>query len=336
VDTRFWVPHHVRMSGSQPAAAAEVSSTSAVDPLHAFEYWRDLICDTFVQLTAAPVRPGDFTGQIAHAEAGGLEISTVCAGGQQVRRTPQLIARASEQYLLASIQTRGRGRVEQDGRVAMLEPGAMALYDSTRPYTLHFDDAFEQVVVQVPLVDILAECGLRDAGQVTAVNLANRGPVGVVARFFQGLSQTYAADPGGAAAVAAHGRGLFASVLTLATGHPLREHPASSLARERARAFLRSRHSDPDLCVDDIARGCLVSRRSLYRLFETDPGGVSGILRRVRIEHAQALLRVDPFRSVESIASACGFAGERQFYRVFRQETGHTPGEFRSAGTPGH
>jgi hypothetical protein len=33
----------------------------------------------------------------------------------------------------------------------------MALYGSTRPYTLHFNDAFEQVVVQVPLVEILVQ-----------------------------------------------------------------------------------------------------------------------------------------------------------------------------------
>lgn len=323
------------MSGSQPAAAAEVWSTSVVDSSQAFEYWNDLICDTFVQLTAAPTCPGDFTGQITHAEVGGLEISTVRAGGQRVRRTPQLIARAGEQYLLASIQTRGRGRVEQDGRVAVLDPGAMALYDSTRPYTLHFDDAFEQVVVKVPLVDILAESGLRDAGQVTAVDLGGGGPTGVVASFFQGLSRAYATDPEGTAALAAHGRGLMASALTLSAGRPLQERPACSLTQERVRAFLRSRHSDPDLCVDDIARCCLVSRRSLYRLFETDPGGVGGLLRRVRIEHAQALLRADPFRSVESIASACGFAGDRQFYRLFRQETGRTPGEFRAAGTSG-
>jgi transcriptional regulator GlxA family with amidase domain len=157
----------------------------------------------------------------------------------------------------------------------------------------------------------------------------------VVAGFFHGLSRTYATDPQGTAALAAHGRGLMASALTLPTGRPLQEGPASSLTQERVHAFVRSRHSDPDLCVDDIARGCLVSRRSLYRLFETDPGGVSGLLRRVRIDHAQALLRADPYRSVESIAWACGFAGERQFYRLFRQETGRTPGEFRTAGTSG-
>ncbi|MCW2877697.1 MAG: AraC-family transcriptional regulator, partial [Sphaerisporangium sp.] len=227
------MPHNVGMSGAQPAAAGEVWSTSVVEPPYAFEYWRDRICDTFVQLTAAPTRPGHFAGQITHADIGGLEISTVRAGGQRVRRTSQLIARAGEQYLLASIQTRGRGRVEQDGRVAVLDPGAMALYDSTRPYTLHFDDDFEQVVVQVPLVDILAHSGLRDAGQVTAVNLGKGGPAGVVAGFFHGLSRTYATDPQGTAALAAHGRGLMASALTLPTGRPLQEGPASSLTQER-------------------------------------------------------------------------------------------------------
>ena len=50
---------------------------------------------------------------------------------------------------------------------------------------------------------------------------------------------------------------------------------------------------------------------------------------------AQALLRADTWRPLESIALASGFAGERQFYRVFRQETGFTPGEFRVAGTAG-
>jgi AraC-like DNA-binding protein len=324
------------MSGSQPAADAAVWSTSVVDPQHAFEYWHDLVCDTIVPMNAIPTRP-DFTGQLTHAELGALQISTVHVTAHRMRRTPEIIARTpGERYLLAFIQTRGRGWVcEQDGRGAVLDPGAMVLCDSTRPYMIQSDDAFEQVVVQVPLVGILAESGLRDTGQVTAVNLGSGGPACVVASFFQGLSQTCATDPEGTAALAVHGRGLIAAVLTLATGHPLQERPASSLTLERVRVFIRSRHGDPDLCVDDIARACEVSRRSLYRLFETEPGGVSGLLRRLRIEHAQALLRADPSWSVESIALACGFTGERPFYRVFRQETGCTPGEFRLAGTSG-
>jgi len=323
------------MSGPVPAGPAQVWSTSAVEQARAFEYWRDLICDTFVQLSAAPTGEGSFAGQIVHADLAAFEISTVRAGGQRVRRTPRLIARAGEEYLLASIQTHGRGRIEQDGRVAVLDQGSMAVYDSTRPYTLHFDDAFEQVVVQVPLGDILAETGLRDAGGVTATTLAADGPAGVVAQFFHGLSRVYPTDPQAAVSLAAHGRGLMASALLFSSGRVGQANATGSVARHRVLAFLRARHADPGLTVDDVARACLISRRTLYRLFDGSPDGVGSLLRGIRVEHARALLRADLARPLDSIALACGFAGERQFYRVFRHETGCTPGEFRAAGTAG-
>jgi AraC-like DNA-binding protein len=323
--------HHCAMNGSRPTGpAAEVWSTSAVSEARAFEYWRDLICDTFVQLSATPTTPGRFDGKLVHADLESFEMTTVRAGGQRVRRTPQLIARAAEEYLLASVQTRGHGRIEQDGRVAELAPGEMALYDSTRPYTLHFDDAFEQVVVQVPLGGMLAETGLRDARSVTAVKLGANSPAGIVAQFFQGLARLQQTDPQGAAALATRGRGLMASALACSAGQTPRDEV---LTRQRIQAFLHAQHADPDLTVDDVAQAFLVSRRTLYRLFDGTPGGVGTLLRRVRVEHAKLLLWSDRGRPLESIALACGFAGERQFYRVFRRETGLTPGQFR--GTSG-
>jgi AraC-like DNA-binding protein len=289
--------------------------------------------DTFVQLSAAPTGPGIFAGQIVHARFADFEVSTVRADGQRVRRTRQHIARANEEYLLASVQTKGRCRVEQDGRCAELTPGAMALYDSTRPYTLHFDETVERVVVRVPLGGILADTGLHEATGLTATRLGGDGPAGVVAQFFHGLSRLHESDPAAATALAAHGRGLMTSALLLSDGRTPHDHPASSLATTRG--YLWMKHSDPDLTIDDVARACLVSRRTLYRLFEGVPGGVGGLLRHIRVEHAQALLRADPSRPLNSVAAACGFAGERQFYRVFRQETGSTPGDYRACDTPG-
>jgi AraC-like DNA-binding protein len=300
--------------------------------MRAFEYWRDLICDTYVQVSAAPTGPGIFAGQIVHASFADFEISTVRSDGLRVRRTRQLIARADEEYLFASVQTKGRCRVEQDGRYAELTPGDMALYDSTRPYTLHFDEAVEQeqVVVRIALGGILAETGLHEATGLTATRLGGDGPAGVVAQFFHGLSQLHESDPAAATALAAHGRGLMTSALLLSDGRTPHD-PATSLATTRG--YLRTNHSDPDLTIDDVARACLVSRRTLYRLFEGVPGGVSGLLRHIRVDHAQALLRADPSRPLTSVAAACGFAGERQFYRVFRQDTGSTPGDYRACTT---
>jgi AraC-like DNA-binding protein len=107
-------------------------------------------------------------------------------------------------------------------------------------------------------------------------------------------------DPAAATALAAHGRGLMASALLLSDERTPHD-AASSLAT--ARGYLRMKHSDPDLTIDHVARACLVSRRTLYRLFESVPGGVGGLLRHIRVEHAQALLRADPSRSLTSVAT---------------------------------
>jgi hypothetical protein len=106
-------------------AHAELS-TSTVPTRDAFAYWREMICATFVRLAAEPVTVGRFSGRIEHVPVGDLELSTVVAGSQHVRRTRSLIAQGNEEYLLASIQQRGMGRVEQDGRAATLSAGNLA------------------------------------------------------------------------------------------------------------------------------------------------------------------------------------------------------------------
>jgi AraC-binding-like domain len=130
-----------------------------------------------------------------HANLAAFEISTVRAVGQRNRRTPQLIQQAGEEYLFAGIQLKGQGRVERDGRVAVLDRGSMAFYDSSRPGTVRFDDAFEHVVVKVPLSEMLAETGLRSTGGVTATTLASQSPAGVIAQFFHGLSKCMRLTP---------------------------------------------------------------------------------------------------------------------------------------------
>lgn len=70
-------------------------------------------------------------------------------------------------------------------------------------------------------------------------------------------------------------------------------------------------------------------RSTLYRLFRHVDGGVTTVLRQRRIEHAQALLIAAEEVSPAVVALACGFRSERQYYRVFKQELGLPPGQFR-------
>jgi AraC-like DNA-binding protein len=307
-------------------------STSTVPAREAFAFWRDMICATFVQLDARPVAGAEFAGRIEHVPVGELELSTVVAGSQHVRRTRSLVARGDEEYLLASIQVGGQGRVEQDDRSAVLAAGEMAFYDSTRPYTLHFDDPFHQLVVQIPK----RELSLGDTRNMTARLLGRQGPGGVVATFFTSLHQALKTSPTDSATLLPQAVGLLSAAASVADRARPDVDAVNALVRERVLEFLRRNLTDPGLDAARIAQGCGVSRRTLYRVLA--PEGVAARLRRMRIECAKELLVTAPERPVGRVGLECGFDSESGFYRAFRAATGHTPGEYRemcTLGTPG-
>ena len=89
--------------GEMHSDARSLFSTRVVDPSEAFDYWRDLISATFVQLTAQPLT-ATFAGSIDRVAVRDLDMTSVVASGQDVRRTKSLIASSSEEFVLASIQ----------------------------------------------------------------------------------------------------------------------------------------------------------------------------------------------------------------------------------------
>ena len=114
------------------------------------DYWRDAICDVFVQLDCKSARRRGFYGRVATEALDAVSLSTVDADGQHVVRGRRQLAKASEDDFLLSLQVHGTGLVRQDGRDALLQRGAMALYASTRPYELIFPGPFRQLVLQLP------------------------------------------------------------------------------------------------------------------------------------------------------------------------------------------
>lgn len=76
-----------------------------------------------------------------------------------------------------------------------------------------------------------------------------------------------------------------------------------------------------------------VSRKTLDRNLKQTLG-VTGkeIVDRLRMDKAKELLK-NTNKTMSYILDACGFGSEKTFYRMFRQETGVTPKEFRESGS---
>lgn len=297
----------------------------------AFAQWESFLSESYVPLAVEPAPDPSFHGRIVRGSLPGFELSTVGASAQRIRRTRRGIAGTDGEFLFVSILTDGFGRLHQDGRIAVVRPGDMVFYDTTRTYHWDLEGAWEQVVARVPL-SLLDEYLAVDRGALpTATTVSADSPGGIVAAFLRDLARIQQSAPGQATVLADNGVRLLASAITLAGGVRPSGESAQALTREQVLAYMRANCTDPGLTVDMIARACLTSRRSLYRLFD-DPGeGLSAVLRRMRVERARGMLVFDTERSTTAIAYAAGFASERHFFRAFRVETGMTPGEYRVA-----
>jgi hypothetical protein len=157
----------------------QLLSTEAVPRNQRLAYWTDMICNVYVQLGCDAVHDGaggDFEGSIRQHTLPGLDVSVVTSAAQRVMRTPGHISRSGDDCFLVSIQARGQGVVRQDGRDAVLAAGDFALYDSTRPYELLFDKAFEQIVLKLPGERLRSE--LHDTEALTATTVSGREGAG--------------------------------------------------------------------------------------------------------------------------------------------------------------
>lgn len=88
-------------------------------------------------------------------------------------------------------------------------------------------------------------------------------------------------------------------------------------------------HFQSDLSQDSIADALCISSSHLRRVFREETGmSVKCYIDRVRIEKARELLSATSL-TVGEIAAQTGYVSAQTFSRVFKKETGHTPGEYR-------
>lgn len=303
-----------------------VRSTAEVDATDATAYWSEMVCRALVQVAARPAS-GEFSGRIEHFAVDNVGFSLISADAQDVERTRTLIARGQEDYVLVNIQLTGRSQAAQDDRVANLVEGSMIFIDSTRPYTLTFEDSFSQLIVQVPRT-LLSRRVLADA---TAVELGPTGPGRVIADFLTGIENQQRTSPLVATYLVPHVVGLLDSALSLAAKAQIPEVSDAALTRERVWQFIQRHARKPELDVNMVAAGCGVSRRTLFRALTAGGESFTSLLRGARVTEVQRMLRIAPNRSLSAIAQQCGFAGDAQMHRAFRAVTGTTPGAYRNA-----
>ena len=230
-----------------------VLATSAVAETKRLQYWRDAVCDTFVELDCRALSEAPFFGEITTAQCDEMHFSRVRSDGQIVDRTKSRIRRAREEVVLVSVQVQGTGTVAQDGRQAALQPGDFACYDSTRPYTLSFGAQFEQIVLHMPRNAMIRRIGPTEA--VTATRVAAESPLGSLVAPFIRNTASIVSEVGAVAA----GRlsdvclGLVTTALGDLSSCPHRnDTPARAALTFRAKAIIERNLGDIHLNTEKV------------------------------------------------------------------------------------
>lgn len=94
-------------------------------------------------------------------------------------------------------------------------------------------------------------------------------------------------------------------------------------------------HLADDLSLETLEKEFFVSGEHLSRKFKKMTGmTLQAYIRRARIDLSKKYLLQD--YTIHEICGLCGFESYTHFFRVFKSETGMTPGEYRGTEARGH
>jgi AraC-like DNA-binding protein len=302
-------------------------STLTITPVRQFAYWRELICEAFLDLSPESDLRDGFTGIVTQWPYGDLSLAQIDSQRQRVRRTQRDVSRAPRGGYYANLQLRGTSGMTQAGRSAILRPGDVALVQTDEPFEFQFDTNFRQLSLYIP-------GRLLDAQLVgpalTSTRIDTTAGPGAAARHAMEALARNQLSPGSAARLAVLAGGLLAVALEVAA--PTDEARARSVRSYRAAvADIEEHLTDDDLSPAATARRLGVSVRWLHQVFAGHEHTYSATVRRLRLAAALRSLQ-DPARNhlrVIDIAAEAGFGHVASFHRAFRQEFGRSPAQVR-------
>lgn len=266
--------------------------------------WQEAVSKVGASSIVRTGQSDELTGQLRTRTMSGVHISELSATAQFVDRTARLVERYDSRDYIVHVQTRGSGRIMQDGRDALLDPGEFAVYDLHRPVSLAFEGPFTCLSLRFS-GDVL-ELPRPLISQITATKVSeDDGVAGVAAAFFVALGNRMGNVSGRA------GMSLARNAVDL-INTVLRDQLDATARAVPIRRFISTRH--------------------VHAIFRDLGVTVSEWILRRRLEQCRRELTAPRTMgdSVATIASKAGFSSASYFSQAFRRHFGESATEVRN------
>jgi AraC-like DNA-binding protein len=299
-----------------------------------FDFWKAALAQAFAPLEVTdPADGGDFRGRLSGSYFGTARLIDVRADSHTAIRTPRLVATAPVGCYKLGLQLSGSAVLIQDGREATLTPGAFALYDADRPYTLALAGQHRQLILMFP--HELLRLPPSSVARLTAIAMPGDEPgAGRLIPSF--LTQVFSVADEAAPNSAVRLAGNVLDLLTTVLAERLERLPGDAETPGRAlllrmMAFIEEHLADPYLSPQVVADAHHVSLRQVHKLFHAGGSTVASWIRQRRLERCRRDL-LDPVVAalpVSAIGARWGYPDPAHFSRLFKSSYGVSPREFR-------
>jgi AraC-like DNA-binding protein len=305
--------------------------TRTLAPEERAQAWEHALAELWLPHTGRV--DGELDASLMAGRAGPVQAVEIAAPAGVCERSALMIRPEDRDLYEIDVVADGQVTVEQDGRVAHLQPGDLAFVDPARPVQfLH--TATRHVGVLFPRS--MLPLGHADVGSLTAMRVrGDRGTGAVVSAMARQLPHSLKDFNRGAAARLG---AAVVDLLGIALSTELAEEsaatqPANGSLVADIHAYIDDNLSRRDLTPSVVAGAHHVSLRYLHKLFHDQGTTVAGWIRQRRLERCRRDL-LDPAqrnRTVSAIAARWGLTDAAHFTRVFKAAYGNSPARYRAA-----
>lgn len=267
------------------------------------------------------------------SDFGPVNVCSIRSNATTVRRTPKLARDDSTPSLFLGLQVSGSSMVIQGDRQAVLRPGDIAFYDTTRPYTLLNDDGICQHFFRIPHAYLALPPGA--IAQITAQRLSPCNSIVDLAGTYFGRLATspLIGSNAGREAIAQPSIELARAVIaTHLADERLARDPLDATLSLRIMEYVRVHLREHDLNAARIAHAHNISVRHLYAVLARADIALGDWIRAHRLEECRMELAKPTAMSmtVSAVARRWGFIDPTHFGRAFKQSYGMSPREWRN------
>ena len=308
-----------------------VWDTDHVRQDEAFELYRDGVCSAFMPLR--PERPTDqsmpFRSRHVSHDLGDVALNLVNASPHPVFKDKREISASAMECFYLNLQLSGQSRITQADGTVELKSGQIAIFDSSRPFAMDHGDT-----KPLKVASLMIPKALLPNAQTVSPRLLSDHPI-------YGSALCQAASTLHPTARSNDQQALLKlrDVVLGLTDLSMNEQSRSATYHDRRDAqyfkicALIKRHcADADVTINEIATMARLSVGSVRNIFTENDDTFGRRQQYERIECAKIIFSEtqNDHLTIAEVAYKCGFVDPTHFGRVFKSNTGMSPGAWRA------